>query len=815
MEREGRAAAIESESLGAACIARALLRSDLTAIVMIDGDGRVLEFGRGAEAMFGYAREEALGRELAELIVPPALRARHRAGLARCLDGGRGRLLDRRSEQIAMRADGTTFPVELSILRVEAADGPRFIGVIRDIGERLHYERELARSRDLLAQAEEIGGFGSFERDLRSPHVAWSRGLYRILRLPDGQPPPSLAQTIELIRPDHRERARSWLSSIPRERPARFRQRFPVVCGDGVERWLELRGAVVCDPTGEPQRLVGVARDLTDELQAQRDRELLSYVVESSEDAIITESPEGLIMSWNRGAETLYGYDRAEAIGQPISLIVPPALREEKAELMRRVLAGESIHRLETLRLRRDGSVVAVLLTISPVRDQSGEIIGLATVARDVSERRRYEARLLQLAEHDRLTGLLNRQRFERELRRELGRNGAAHATGAVLTIDVDSFRAVNDAAGHAAGDALLRQVAHVLREALPEDAALARLGADEFAVLLLDVDPERAQAAAGALLEALRHCRLEIEGAPFRVTASIGVAPFGVGSARPEELMLNAELAMQAAKRQGRDRVVGLSAEQARAARAELRLNWGRRIRDALEQERFELHWQPIVDLASGRPSHGELLLRMREADRVIEPAEFLSAAEQLGLIHAIDRWALARAVALLATGTGPAALPLSVNLSAGSLAGDPELLGVLERLLRESGVDPARLILEVTETAAIANIEEARGFVFGCHALGCRLALDDFGTGFASFYYLKHLPADFLKIDREFVHSLPRSEVDQRLVGAIVEVARGMGMRTVAEAVADEETLARLRELHVDYAQGFHLGRPQPIGG
>jgi diguanylate cyclase (GGDEF)-like protein/PAS domain S-box-containing protein len=813
LEREGRAAVAESSLRRDACVGRALLRSELTATVMIDGDGRVLEFGRGAEVMFGYAREEALGRELAELIVPPALRARHRAGLARCLRGGGGRLLGRCTQQIAMRGDGSTFPVELSILREHDADGPRFVGIIRDISERQRYERDLARSRDLLAQAEEIGGSGSFERDLRSSHVAWSRGLYRILRLPEERPPPSLEQAIELVRADHRERVRAWLRSIAREPPTRFEQRLPIICGDGAERWIELRGAIVCDPTGEAQRLVGVARDVTDELAAQRDRELLSYVVESSEDAIITESPDGLIVSWNQGAEILYGYDRAEAIGQPIGLIVPPALREEKAELMRRVLAGESIQRLETLRLRRDGSVVAVLLTISPVRDSSGEIIGSATVARDVSERRRYEARLLQLAEHDRLTGLLNRQRFERELRRELGRGRAALATGAVLIIDIDSFRAVNDAGGYAAGDALLRRVAHVLRGTLPEEAPLARLGADEFAVLLLDVDADQARAAAVSLLEALKADRFEIDGARFRVTASIGLAPFGAGSARTEELMLNAELAMQAAKRQGRDRVVSLNAEQAAAARAELRLNWGRRIRDALEQERFELHWQPIVDLSTGRPSHGELLLRMREGDRVIGPGQFLSAAEQLGLIHAIDRWALSHAVALLAAGTGPAALPLSVNLSAGSVAGDPQLLGMLEGLLRESGIDPARLILEVTETAAIANMEEARGFVFGCHALGCRLALDDFGTGFASFYYLKHLPADFLKIDREFVHALPHSEVDQRLVGAIVDVARGMGMRTVAEAVADEETLARLRELRVDFAQGFHLGHPQPI--
>jgi EAL domain-containing protein (putative c-di-GMP-specific phosphodiesterase class I) len=203
-----------------------------------------------------------------------------------------------------------------------------------------------------------------------------------------------------------------------------------------------------------------------------------------------------------------------------------------------------------------------------------------------------------------------------------------------------------------------------------------------------------------------------------------------------------------------------------------------------------------------------------MRSEDKLLAPGEFLGAAERLGLIHAIDRWVVRQAIDLLAGGRAPADLPLSVNLSGESVAGDPDLLRLIEAELEATQVDPAKLVFEVTETAAIANITEAREFALGVRRLGCSLALDDFGTGFGSFYHLKHLPVDFLKIDREFVHNLPQSQVDQRLVRSIVEVARALRIRTVAESVGDEATIRLLREFGVDFIQGFHVGRPEPLG-
>ncbi len=429
-------------------------------------------------------------------------------------------------------------------------------------------------------------------------------------------------------------------------------------------------------------------------------------------------------------------------------------------------------------------------------------------------ERIRYEERLRQLTDYDQLTGVLNRRRFDERLKHELARAGRTHDRGAVVSIDIDSFKAINDSAGHAAGDAVLVEVAHALEGQFDSRDAVARLGGDEFAVVLLSVDFDQARAAAEDLLAAIHGCRPVFGGKAFRVTASIGVAAFESDDATAGELLTGAELAMYAAKAAGRDRVVVYTPSDRRRARETAKMAWPERIREALDRDRFLLHMQPILDLATGERSHGELLLRMRdEHGRLISPEAFLPAAESSGLIHQIDRWVVHQAVQLLAGSEDKPMPKLSVNLSGESVVGDPQLLQLIERELSHASVSPDRMIFEVTETAAIANMPEATVFARRVNALGASLALDDFGTGFGSFYYLKHLPVGYVKLDGEFIQNLPRNHIDAHMVTAIVGVAQGLQIKTVAESVADEETIGLLRELGVDYAQGFHVGRPAPI--
>jgi diguanylate cyclase (GGDEF)-like protein len=494
-------------------------------------------------------------------------------------------------------------------------------------------------------------------------------------------------------------------------------------------------------------------------------------------------------------------------------LIEPAHRAGEQEKILDTLLSGETIDHFETEGVRNDGTVIPVSLTVSPVTDANGRIVSTAIIARDTTERVRYEERMRHLADHDQLTGLFNRRRFDEQLKRELARAGRYAAHSAVLSIDIDNFKGTNDSAGHAAGDAVLVQVARVLANRLRSTDVVARLGGDEFAVLLSAVGVDEARAAAEDLLAEIRNSPASYGGRPFRISASIGVSAFESDDATAGEVLVNADLAMYAAKTSGRDRVVVYTAPEARKARAMAKPTWSQRIQDALDRDRFVLHLQPILELATGQIKHGELLLRMKgERGKLIAPGAFLPAAERFGLIHAIDRWVVARAIRLIADSMGP--IPrVGINLSGESVVGDPELLRMIERELERSSVDPAKLIFEVTETAAIANMPEATEFARGLTDLGCSLALDDFGTGFGSFYYLKHLPVSYVKLDGEFIQNLPRSEVDEHMVKAIVGVSQALGIKTVAESVADAETIGLLQKHQVDYAQGYFVGKPAPL--
>ena len=668
-----------------------------------------------------------------------------------------------------------------------------------------------ASSERLLTEAEHAARSGSFELELDSDRAHYSAGLRRIFATP-AELELTRQHVIARVHPEDRElfeksfdRARHTLE------PLRFE--FRVTRFDGVERVVRARGEAIVESKGAPVKVVGTMEDVTEEAAARSARDLLSYVVQSTGDAIVTKALDGTITSWNRGAEQLYGYAAAEAIGQQIGLIEPSHRAGEQQKILQTLLAGESIDNFETEGIRKDGSVIALSLTVSPVTDANGRIVSTAIIARDTTERVRYEERLRHMADHDQLTGLLNRRRFDEQLKRELARAGRYEAHTAVLSIDIDNFKSINDSAGHAAGDAVLVQVARVLTNRFRLTDVVARLGGDEFAVLLSAVGVAEARAAAEDLLAEIRNSPATYGGKPFRISASIGVTAFESDDATAGEVLVNADLAMYAAKTAGRDRVVVYTAPEARKARAMARLTWSQRIQDALDRDRFVLHLQPILELATGQIKHGELLLRMRgDRGKLIAPGAFLPAAERFGLIHAIDRWVVARAIQLIAETIGPVP-QVGINLSGESVVGDHELLRMIEREIERSSVDPSKLIFEVTETAAIANMPEATEFARGLTSLGCSLALDDFGTGFGSFYYLKHLPVNYVKLDGEFIQNLPRSEVDEHVVKAIVGVAQALGIKTVAESVADEETIALLQKHHVDYAQGYFVGKPAPL--
>jgi diguanylate cyclase (GGDEF)-like protein/PAS domain S-box-containing protein len=478
------------------------------------------------------------------------------------------------------------------------------------------------------------------------------------------------------------------------------------------------------------------------------------------------------------------------------------------------LLTGEVPNSQYEMRYRHvSGHDVWVLVTKSLVRDEDRAPLYVVTQVQDITERKQMAQHLEYVVDHDFLTGLLNRRHFEQELAKETERAARYEAPGAVLLIDLDNFKDVNDTFGHRAGDDVLKGVAALLRQRLRQTDVIARVGGDEFAVLLTQTDPDQVRLVADDVVKTISREMALMADHSIRITASVGVAMFD--ELTDVEVLAYADVAMYEAKETGRNRFEMYRPQHGGRERVSARLAEAERIRLALEEDRLILFCQPILDLTSNKVCQYELLLRLpdEEGAEPLTPSAFLYRAERSGLIQGIDAWVVRKAIALIAEhARAGRRLVLNVNLSGRSF-GDRRLAELTETALEESGIDPGQLIFEITETAAISNVEEAKAFAIRLRGRGCRFALDDFGAGFGSFYYLKSFPFDFLKIDGEFIRDLATSSTNQLVVGAIVSIARGMGMKTVAEFVTSESAAALLRDLGVDHAQGYHIGMPRPV--
>lgn len=448
----------------------------------------------------------------------------------------------------------------------------------------------------------------------------------------------------------------------------------------------------------------------------------------------------------------------------------------------------------------------AIEAVLKKLEDEDREVV-LAALERA----ERTEAELRYLADHDSLTGLLDRRRFRAELDQYVSFSARYGGRGAVMIIDIDSLKGINDTHGHHAGDNLIRQVAGVMRERVRATDIVARLSGDEFAILMPQTDVEGAM----HLGEDLRAQIAEsIHPTPDAdpATISVGITMFGgekgIGA---ESVLVAADQAMYRAKEGGRNQIALFRDPDEPQRDPERRQTTAARIRDALTDDRLSLHTQPIRSLASGGIERYELLLRMTsEEGELLPAASFIEAAERSGMIQELDRWVVGRALELLVERERQGApLSLHVNISGASLT-DISVLEFIERRLDEGGADPSRCTFEITETANVYDYERATGFADRLTEFGCQVAIDDYGAGFGPFHYLKRIPFDLIKIDGSFVRDMPRSDADQLTVQAIVQIARGLGKTTIAEYVQDDQTAEMLREYGVDMAQGYHLGRP-----
>jgi diguanylate cyclase (GGDEF)-like protein/PAS domain S-box-containing protein len=580
----------------------------------------------------------------------------------------------------------------------------------------------------------------------------------------------------------------------------------------GKSAWYVSRWSPI-EREGEVVAALIVSSDITRRITLER-ADWQQVILESAAEGILGLDSEGCVSFANSAAGELLGADQAELGGRSIHDLVHsdhadrPAHGVGECPVLLTMRDGIVQHMEDDVFWRHDGTSFPVRYTASPIVEDD-QLMGAVLTFNDVTERKRFEAQLQYLADHDAVTGLYNRRRFEQELARHLSYDARYGTGGAVLALDLDNFKYVNDTLGHKAGDEVISRVARTVAERLRETDTLARLGGDEFVILLPEAGIEEAQSVARLILDAVRTHAVTAAGQQIRVTTSIGVTTFGNREIDGESLLVEADLAMYDAKSAGRDRFALYTPMAVREAQIESRLAWVGRVRDALDEDRFTLYSQPVISVATGEAVQHELLLRMVQDNEIVLPGSFIASAERFGLMPAVDRWVVRQAVRLLAD--SDPSLRVEVNVSGESMA-DDELGKALGAELAETGIEPDRLVIEVIEQTAVGNLDETRRFAQQVRHLGCRFAIDDFGAGFGSFYYLKYLPFDYLKIDGDFIHSLPANRTDQLVVQAVADIARGLGKSTIAEFVGDDDTVSVLRDCGVDLAQGYHLGRPGP---
>lgn len=550
--------------------------------------------------------------------------------------------------------------------------------------------------------------------------------------------------------------------------------------------------------------------------------------LQSIADAVLCTNRACEVTYMNSAAELLIGWPAAEAVGQPLATVLhilpEPNTFSVTAEIAQ-ILAGEQRTGPTTgsLLRRRDGSTTPVHERAAPIRDSHGEVIGVALVMRDITQERAFAAQLLHQATHDALTGLANRREFEQRLGRAIVDKKSTGSEYALLYLDLDQFKVVNDTCGHAAGDELICQVSWVVKHELRADDVLARLGGDEFGILLVNNPQDTAIKVAESIRRRISELRFLWEGKVFSTNVSIGVLSLTESLATVSDALSAADQACYLAKDNGRNRVQFYRPDDQVMRTRHGEMCWVERLNRAIELDQFALYAQEIrrVGRSTGavtdgfEASHFEILIRMIDSDgTLIAPMAFIPAAERYGLMPKIDRWVIANACKdLAALRERDGAIPsFMINLSGASVT-DSGMVDFVRSQLEQFALPAESIGFELTETAAISNLASASQLMHRLNEIGCPMALDDFGSGMASFAYLRRLPVDYLKIDGEFVRDMTSDVVDYEIVEAIHNVGRVMGIKTVAESVESADILAALLLVGVDFAQGYHINRPVPI--
>jgi diguanylate cyclase (GGDEF)-like protein/PAS domain S-box-containing protein len=778
----------------------AIVESADAAIISETPDGTIRSWNRAASRLYGYEPDEALGRHIS-MLAPPGGLPEFEDVLAQLRAGERVEHL----ETVRRRKDGTLVDVAVTLSPIEDRDGHHagFSSISRDVTEPKRLEAEAQEDRRRLAEAQRLAQLGSFEVDLDGRTTRWSAELYRILGV-DESVEPTLERFFTQIHPDDLLAVNRQVHAVV-DRGQTTDGVYRIVRTDGI-RWVHIRAErAVC---GGRDLATGTIIDVTEQRRSENERraaeDRLRIGFEHAAVGIMMVDADCRMTMVNPAVRSLLGRSGEELVGHRIDEFLHPDDRGPALGRFTALVSGEvDSYQAERRYLRPDGGTVWVLANVSPLPSDSGRPEFFFAQIQDVTERRTMEDALEHLAVHDALTQLPNRTLLTDRVQQALGRRSRRDGELAVLFIDIDRFKFVNDGMGHRAGDDLLAIVARRLRETVRPSDTVARFGGDEFVVVCEQLaDPCEASRVAARLAAVIEE-PMVLDGREVVVTASVGVAVAAV-DATVDGLLREADAAMYRAKDRGRARVEVF--DEALRGRAAERLELEGALRRALRAGELQLAYQPIVRVETEAVIGCEALLRWRHPQRgLVSPAEFIPLAEETGLIVPIGEWVLHEALRQgRAWHDEGRNLAIGINVSARQLA-TPNLVDTVREGLERSGINPHTVHLEITESVVMDDVEHSIETLTALKELGVHFAVDDFGTGYSSLSYLKRLPIDTLKIDQSFVRGLGVAGDDSSIVRAIIGLGQALGMGILAEGVEEPGQLKELQALGCDVAQGF----------
>ena len=809
---------------GLSALYSAILNHAAFSIIATTPEGVITCFNPAAERLLGYRAEDMLGLRTPETFHDPlevaARAAQFGAELGIHLEPGFEVFVARARHDLAnefewtyIRKDGTRVPVLLSVtaLRDSAGEITGFLGIGLDISHRKQTEAALRISHDLLNEAQRIAMIGSWSLDLRNNRLEWSDEIFRIFEIDRAQFGASYESFLNTIHPEDRDRVnQAYTNSLASRQPYEITHRL--LFADGRVKYVHERCETLYANDGGPPVLSrGTVQDITASIRAEQDLRLYANIFEHSGEAILVCDSQNRVVALNHAFTQLTGYTLDDIRGENPRILASSRTSPGTYSALWAALHDTGFWQGELWDQRKDGSVYPKWVAISVIRDTAGKITHYIASFVDISERKAAEERIYRLAHHDALTGLVNRFSLEERLHQALLTAQRAGRQVAVLFIDMDRFKTINDTLGHHVGDELLIEVAKRLQASVRESDIVARLGGDEFVVVLTSVDSgmNAGAAIAGKIVRRLGEV-YRIESHELYSSPSVGLSIFPNDGDSAGTLMKNADTAMYHAKSQGRNNFQFFTAAMNVAASERLSLE--RDLRQALKHDQLELHYQPQVRTLDRRVYGVEALLRWRHpVQGWIPPMKFIPLAEETGLIEALGLWVLERACRQRAEWRtkGIEAGCMAVNLSPRQLF-SPRLVEQTREIMVRHGIGPGELELEVTETAAMSDPERAIQQLKAMRALGLQLAIDDFGTGYSSLAYLKLLPIQILKLDRTFVRDIEIDDNDAAISTATIALAHNLGLKVVAEGVETEGQRAFLAAHGCDYLQGYLFSKP-----